>query len=719
MQKILFTLQYVLGALRQRIVLSNKAWLLASVALIFWTGLLNPVHATDFYKNFVIINGNSSGNTYYYAKTNNNGAPTFQGQNLGSYDRSTGSLVLGAEANTISTNGDDVQPPQMFYRVYLRNTTPSGSFAPLNLGFVQQGLDGDYNNRKWNNVTTQPNLLAGTNGPGNYVLEVYFQGKATYNNSGGSGSFNFYDSNNSNNYQAYFTVTGSVPVQWTGNVSGDWFNTENWDPKTVPTPTTDATIPFIVQGNRPNVGYGVAQVRTLTVNGSPTIPGSLSLSITGGELQVFGDFINSSGNVQQTGGIFTLAGTTQTFDGGTFYDVRIQGGGRKTLRNRLVVLNTLTFPNGGGVLVTRTDNTTSFNVDLSTTGVIGELITGSNGESESSYVLGVLRSNRVFNQSQNYSNFGGIGVELTVTGGAPGNVPVARITGPDSFSYQGAGTSHSIRRGFVFQPDNPDNNTFNLTFRYLDNELSNIKEENLRLFRSLNGSIPFSPLGMTSEDAGSNIFTRTGITGTLAATFTLGDVTAPLPVTLISFTASATAQGAALLRWATASELNNEGFTVERQLGSSSADWQAVGTVAATGLLTGSTYEFTDKSLTTAPAGAVAYYRLRQVDHDGTAAYSPVVALARPAAVGAGELALYPVPVSGSSLSVALAEASQAGLEVAVTNTQGQRLLQLTTQASADAAAISVPVASLAPGVYIVSVRVPGQSVRHARFVKL
>ena len=86
--------------------------------------------------------------------------------------------------------------------------------------------------------------------------------------------------------------------------------------------------------------------------------------------------------------------------------------------------------------------------------------------------------------------------------------------------------------------------------------------------------------------------------------------------------------------------------------------------------------------------------------------------------VAATELTLSPVPVSGSNLTLTLAEVGQAGIEVAIINTQGQRLTNFTTEASTDAA-LSLPVANLAAGVYIVSVQVPGQAVRRARFVKL
>jgi methionine-rich copper-binding protein CopC len=81
-------------------------------------------------------------------------------------------------------------------------------------------------------------------------------------------------------------------------------------------------------------------------------------------------------------------------------------------------------------------------------------------------------------------------------------------------------------------------------------------------------------------------------------------------------------------------------------------------------------------------------------------------------------LILSPVPVTGDNISLTFLEAAQAGSEIAITNTSGQRMLRYTTQASNDEA-LSLPVGNLAPGVYIVSVQVPGQVLRYARFIKM
>lgn len=702
MQKALLY-QRAIGAVRHRLLTHFTTRFLASLFLVF--GVATSTWATGFYKDFVVANG-----TYYYTNANVGGLPQFQGSYLGSYDRGTGVLPLGAEANTFSDNGDDVQAPQLFYRVYLQNTTPPGAFTPLNTSFVQAGLDGKPTNQKWNNVTTNPNLIQATNGPGTYVLEVFFQGQATYNNSGGSGTFNFYDNANANNYKATFEVTGSVPVQWTGN-AGDspnsWFVADNWSPNVVPTTTTDVTIPYLQNGNNPKISSGTATVRTLIVNGSTANPGARSMFQTGGELQVYGNFLDGNNSFSQTGGTFNLAGNVpQTFDGGSFFDFRVAGTQRKTLNTRMDILNTLTFGPGSGIIVTRTDNTSLYNIDL---GPLAQI----SGETESSYVLGVLRSpSRTVNPGAN--DFGNIGVVLTVTVGNPGKTLVTRVTGPDNFAYYGVGTSKSIRRGFIFLPDSPNNLEFSILFRYLDSELNNIPEANLVMFRSPNGAIPFQYLSKTAANPGDNTVLKAGITGTLSATFTLGDRENPLPVNLVSFTATATPQGTASLRWRTASELNNKGFGIERQLEGSTA-WEPLGYVAGSNLAAGSSYSYTDRTLAAVAAPKV-YYRLRQEDTDGKLHYSPVAALTTAAA--SGELTLSPVPVRDAQpLSINFAEASQAGVELVITNMQGQRVLRYTTSANADAA-VQLPVSQLAAGVYVLSVQVPGQAVRHARFVK-
>ena len=110
----------------------------------------------------------------------------------------------------------------------------------------------------------------------------------------------------------------------------------------------------------------------------------------------------------------------------------------------------------------------------------------------------------------------------------------------------------------------------------------------------------------------------------------------PLPVELVMFTASLTARQSVALHWVTASEKNSQSFVIER-----SADgetFKALRTVAAAGTSqTRTTYDQTDEQ----PLFGTSYYRLRQVDIDGTTAFSPVQ-LIRLGSANAEGLAVYP-----------------------------------------------------------------------------
>jgi hypothetical protein len=89
-----------------------------------------------------------------------------------------------------------------------------------------------------------------------------------------------------------------------------------------------------------------------------------------------------------------------------------------------------------------------------------------------------------------------------------------------------------------------------------------------------------------------------------------------VPVELISFKASVS-DNAVSLNWHTATETNNSGFEVQKKSGN---NWQAIGFVEGNGTTTSNTrYSFTDNIGT--QSGKI-YYRLKQIDYDGTFEYS-------------------------------------------------------------------------------------------------
>ncbi|HEX8326445.1 MAG TPA: zinc-dependent metalloprotease family protein [Hymenobacter sp.] len=174
----------------------------------------------------------------------------------------------------------------------------------------------------------------------------------------------------------------------------------------------------------------------------------------------------------------------------------------------------------------------------------------------------------------------------------------------------------------------------------------------------------------------------------------------PLPVELTRFTAEA--QGsAALLEWTTASEKNNTGFAVE-----ASADgttFRRVAWVAGKGNSTSPTpYQFTDGALPTY-AGPTVYYRLRQIDADGTESFSPVRTVAVPAGVAA-RLQVWPNPARGAVSVGGIAP----GKAVQLIDLTGRVLLSAVLPADGPLQ-LQLP-SGLAPGLYVV--RSGGQSQR-------
>jgi hypothetical protein len=91
------------------------------------------------------------------------------------------------------------------------------------------------------------------------------------------------------------------------------------------------------------------------------------------------------------------------------------------------------------------------------------------------------------------------------------------------------------------------------------------------------------------------------------------------PVELTSFTAKVVGNSV-VLDWQTASELNNRGFEVERK--SVNGEWKNIGFVAGYGTTSETKeYRYTDNSV----QNGKYFYRLKQVDFDGTFEYSEEV----------------------------------------------------------------------------------------------
>ncbi|MBF9141600.1 RCC1 domain-containing protein [Hymenobacter properus] len=172
--------------------------------------------------------------------------------------------------------------------------------------------------------------------------------------------------------------------------------------------------------------------------------------------------------------------------------------------------------------------------------------------------------------------------------------------------------------------------------------------------------------------------------------FYLTGSSTPLPVELLSFTAEKRGTTVALA-WATASEKNSDRFEVERSR--DGRIFERIGQVAAAGSSVSiHRYDFLDRQY---PGETnQLYYRLRQVDLDGTFSYSPM----RTVTVGGpATLALFPNPTHGGAATLT---GAVPGTTVRVYDALGREVLAAMADASGTAA-LALPV-GLPAGVYVV-----------------
>ena len=138
-----------------------------------------------------------------------------------------------------------------------------------------------------------------------------------------------------------------------------------------------------------------------------------------------------------------------------------------------------------------------------------------------------------------------------------------------------------------------------------------------------------------------------------------------LPVEFLYFDANRSGS-VVNLDWVTASEVDAKSFIIERSL--NGTDYTAIGEVDAKNSKNGASYEFIDSN----PANANGYYRLRQVDFNGSYKYSEIRYVSY---VSIGELTLVPNPAQ-DVLKIILSSGTgdMTNASVHLFNTLGQEL---------------------------------------------
>lgn len=189
-----------------------------------------------------------------------------------------------------------------------------------------------------------------------------------------------------------------------------------------------------------------------------------------------------------------------------------------------------------------------------------------------------------------------------------------------------------------------------------------------------------------------------------------------VPVELTNFTASIT-DNSVILNWQTATETNNSGFEVERLQDSKNErlkDWEMMGFVPGFGTTTEpKSYTFEDCDV----SYGVYYYRLKQIDFDGSFEYSKIVEVSVGNPIAFTLEQNYPNPFNSvTTINFSIAEPSQVVLKVY--NTLGEEVAVLVNEEKDEGKySLRFNAQGLPSGVYLYKLNASGISGKY-NFVK-
>lgn len=146
---------------------------------------------------------------------------------------------------------------------------------------------------------------------------------------------------------------------------------------------------------------------------------------------------------------------------------------------------------------------------------------------------------------------------------------------------------------------------------------------------------------------------------------TINIIETPLPIELVNFTARPSDNKTVQLKWQTASELNNDFFTIERSI--NAQDWHEVIKTDGAG---NSSSLLSYMNIDNQPYDGLSYYRLKQTDFDGKFEYSEIRSV-NIQTQGNGQVEIYPNPATNQ---VVIKGSSDELEEIVLYNTLGQNV---------------------------------------------
>ncbi len=466
-------------------------------------------------------------------------------------------------------------------------------------------------------------------------------------------------------------------------------------------------------------GGSVVVGSDIEIKGNLTTSNSTSILNTGGRyLKLGGNLINSSGETT-----FSSSGTTGTLEfNGTSAQTFTPGG--------TINLNNVKINNAAGVTLSGDLNMGSSGILTMTNGVLSagsnKVIIGNSSSSAISginalsYVDGILQ--RALNGAATSYDFpvgsatkGFQKVNVTFT--TPTTIPALKVdfspyvtvpNGPSAPDCPNAdfSTNPALNNGYweITPTANPTSGNFDITL-YSTNYNNQSSNRGWSVMRANDIN---STWGFTGTCVMTNTVTqarRTGVNG--FGVFGIAQTGGALPVELIYFSGE-NKDGKNLISWVTATEKNNDFFTLEKS--EDGKEFEYLGKIKGAGTTKlQQTYNFTDNT----PTGEITYYRLTQTDFDGHFKVFKAIFIKN---TEKGNCELFPNPTNGYlNLSYKGNDGDQ--IEINVISMTGAIVYRTNADAGSGFYSGEINLSQYQPGEYLVRLIIGGDKVINQKIV--
>jgi hypothetical protein len=445
-----------------------------------------------------------------------------------------------------------------------------------------------------------------------------------------------------------------------------------------------------------------------------------------GNLQIHsGASVTFFGNLANNG-TFTDAGTAVTFKGTaaqeisgsastSFNNLVEDNAAGVTLQQNVSIGNTLTLTTGPLTLNSRIltiSNATSTAIARTNGYIVSEQV---NNSGKLTWNIGSNTTAHVFPFGTSAGTY--IPFSLTITAGDIGNVTVSTYpTAADNTPYPSApnavtnvyrfgidNSANVVDRFWQIDKDGPSG-TAVLSFTATPAEVGSISSLQAQRWNTVTNAWD-DPIA--SQTSAANSATVSDVTS--FSPWTLSGNNSPLPITLLSFFANAVNKQAEL-EWTTASELNNDYYTIQRS--QDGLEFSEIGKVpAGKSPKTLQKYKFTDINVFPGKS----YYRLKQTDLDGKTEYSQIRMVNFPEFET--NLVAYPNPLVKQELSLDFQDLLDKPTTVAIYDIMGKIIYNSVIEPGIRIHAIDLGFSPA--GTYIIKTFNPDLGYKHATVIKM